>query len=664
MRELVFPRSLAVVGASPRRPEIIESVLRSGIPAWGVNPNRTDVLGLPCYPRVADLPERPETALLLVSHERVEQAFEEAAAAGVRAFVLPGLGSEAGAEAGPISERVAARARAIGASLLGPNCMGVACPGGATAWLGTVPATVAPGHVSAICQSGSIGEALLGLGGRVGFRCVISSGAEAVTDTAALVAFLTDDPGTRVIALFLETVRRPSAFARALASAAAAEKPVVCLKVGRSHAAARAVLAHTGALVGSDRAFAALLRRYGVIQVDDFPELVETLEVLGRGRRLAGTRVGAISESGGEGALLADHGETAGLPFEPLPEPLAQQLAAEFPNYLSPGNPLDAWAVESAERVYPRSLELMAASGAFDVLLAQVDLSQFRGEAERRWIETIVRALAEAAAGRPVFPAVTSVHSADPPRRIQELARELDVPLLRGSGATMRALARVAGWRPARVEEQEPPPQIGLDGLLAADGALPEHESALVLERYGVRFASRERAATPDEAARAAEELGFPVVVKLDGPAHKSRVGGVVLGLETSQAVADAARRLGGSVLVTRQIPRGPEVFCGMTRDPQYGPVFAVGAGGTAVESCGHLVASVGPLDPVTAAGLAAEAGIERAPGAIAAVLVALSRLATEHPEISEVDVNPLILSDDGAIAVDALVVVDRAART
>lgn len=662
VRELVFPRSLVVVGASPRRPEIIESVLRSGIPAWGVNPGRSDVLGLPCFPRVADLPELPETALLLVSHERVEQAFDDAAAAGVRAFVLPGLGSEAGAKARPISDRIAERARAIGASVLGPNCMGVACPGGATAWLGSVPPTVAPGHVSAICQSGSIGEALLGLGGRVGFRCVISSGAEAVTDTAAFVSFLADDPGTRVIALFLETVRRPAAFARALARAAAAEKPVVCLKVGRSPAAARAVLAHTGALVGSDRAFAALLRRYGVIQVDDFPELVETLEVLGRGRRPAGTRVGAISESGGEGALLADHGAAAGLPFEPLPEALAHELALEFPNYLAPGNPLDAWAVDAADRVYPRSLELMAASGSFDILLAHVDLSQFRGEAERRWIETIVRALAEATSGRPIFPAVTSVHTADPPREVQELARELDLPLLRGSGAAMRALARVAGWRPARADEHAPLPPIGLDGLFAADGAQPEHESALALERYGVRFASRKRAATPDEAARAAEELGFPVAVKLDGPAHKSRVGGVVLGVETPEAAADAARRLGGSVLVTRQLAPGPEVFCGMTRDPQYGPVLAVGAGGTDVESLGRIAASVGPLDAQTAAELADEAGFERARDEIAGVLVALGRLAVEHPEISEVDVNPLILSDDGAVAVDALVVVDRTA--
>ncbi|MGI8421163.1 MAG: acetate--CoA ligase family protein, partial [Gaiellaceae bacterium] len=526
-----------------------------------------------------------------------------------------------------------------------------------------VPDTVAPGHVSAICQSGSVGEALLGLGGRVGFRCVVSSGGEAVTDTADLLSFLAGDPGTQAIGLFLETVRRPAVFAEALARCAVAKKPVVCLKVGRSPAAARAVLAHTGALVGSDRAFSALLRRYGVLQVDDFGELVETLEVLGCARRPIGTRVGAISESGGEGALLADRGEAAGLPFEPLPAPLARSLSAEFPNYLAPGNPLDAWAVDEAELVFPRSLELMAASEAFDILLAQVDLSQFRGNTEQGWIETIVRGLAAAAAGRSVFAAVTSVHSADPPRQIQALARELDLPLLRGAGPAMRALARVAGWRPARVDRGERSETIGLGGLLDVEGALPEHESALVLERYGVRFAARRRAATSDEAAAAAAEIGWPVVVKLDGPAHKSRVGGVVLGVETPEEAADAARSLGASVLVAEQLPPGIEAFCGMTRDPQYGPILAVGAGGTAVESLGRIVLAAAPIDAETALELVAEAGIELARDEVASALVALSRLAAEHPEIAEIDLNPLILSADGAIAVDALVVVHRGAR-
>ena len=190
-----------------------------------------------------------------------------------------------------------------------------------------------------LCQSGSIADAFLSLGGRIGLRCVVSSGGEAVTDAADYLDFFAEDDGTRAVGLFLETVRRPAAFADALAACSAAGKPVVCLKVGRSEAAARAALSHTGALVGSVRAFSAVLRRYGAIEVEDFHELVETLEILGRRSWPRGTRIAAVSESGGECALLADHAEAAGVPFEPLPAQLAADLRARVPQLSRPRQP-------------------------------------------------------------------------------------------------------------------------------------------------------------------------------------------------------------------------------------------------------------------------------------------------------------------------------------
>ena len=198
-------------------------------------------------------------------------------------------------------------------------------------------------------QSGSIAEALLGIGPRVGFRSVVSSGGEVVSDAADVLGFLAEDEGTRAIGLFLETVRRPTEFA-ALERCAEAGKPIVCLKVGRSRAAARAALAHTGAVVGSDRAFSALLRRHGAVEVDDFHDLVETLEVLGR-RRVRAERASRRSRSPAARRALADQGEATGIPFEPLPGKLAAELTAGFPNYRSPGNPLDAWAIDEAERL-------------------------------------------------------------------------------------------------------------------------------------------------------------------------------------------------------------------------------------------------------------------------------------------------------------------------
>jgi acetyltransferase len=557
--------------------------------------------------------------------------------------------------AAPTIERLATRARQLGAAMVGPNCMGVVVPGGPMAWIGRPPDTTAAGSVSVLCQSGSLADAFLSLGGRVGFRCIVSSGAEAVTDAADYLAFFAEDEETQVVGLFLETVRRPGAFSAALERCALAGKTVVCLKVGRSEAAARAALSHTGALVGSTRAFSAVLRRYGAVEVEDFHELVETLELLGRGGKPSGSRIGAISESGGECALLADQAEAAGIPFAPLPPKLASRLQTEFPNYLAPGNPLDAWAVDEAELVYPRSLELMAESGAFDILVAQADLSQFRDPGNDEWCELTLRTLAVLRDRTGVFVAGTTVHSADPPHAFQELARELRLPLLRGPRDAMLALGRVARLRPVAVAaEADAIPDI-TDLLENGDGVLSEHDSALVLERFGVPFAPRRLASTPDDAARVAQELGFPVVVKLDGPAHKSRAGGVILDLGSPGAVAEAAERLGGPVLVAKQVAPGDEVLCGMTRDPDFGPVLAVGSGGTAVETLSRVTLAVAPLDMEIALTLVEEAGIDDESGVVASTLVALSQLAVANPRVESID-RPLY-PRDRRTAVDALVV-------
>jgi len=504
-----------------------------------------------------------------------------------------------------------------------------------------------------------VADAFLSLGGRIGIRCVVSSGAEAVTDAADVLRFFADDPETAAVGLFLETVRRPDAFVDALRRCAEADKPVACLKVGRSEAAARAALSHTGALVGSDRAFSAVLRRNAAIQVDDFHTLVETLEILGRRRRPRGARVGAISESGGECALLADHAEAAGIPFAPLDDGTGKALRDAFPNYQAPGNPLDAWGIADESEVYPRSLELLAASGRFDVLLGQADLSQFRDGTNDDWCELTLRTLARLADERPgLFCAMTTVHSADPPRRFQELAGDLDVALLRGPRDTMTALAAVVGRRSYAAAAPRDAPAPDLSDLLSAPDALPEHESALALERFGIPFAPRLRATSPDEAAAAVDVLGAPVVVKLDGPAHKSRDGGVVVGITTPQAAAAAARSLGGPVLVARQVAAGPEVICGLTRDPDFGPILAVGRGGVAVEEADHLVLASAPLDPEVASALVEEAGIEDPGVIVARTLVALGDLALAYPEVESVEVNPLIVTPSGAVAVDALLVV------
>ena len=284
------------------------------------------------------------------------------------------------------------------------------------------------------------------------------------------------------------------------------------------------------------------------------------------------------------------------------------------------------------------------------MLLAQIELSQFRGSDEEAWCGMIMRALARIAAEHGLFGAVSSVGSSDPPPSLAAAAGELDLALLRGADHAVRA--------PAPPRRAPDGPAVDLGDLLAVPGALPEYESSLVLERYGIAVAPRRRAASPEAAAEVARELGFPVVVKVDGPAHKSAAGGVVLGLDTPAAVADAARRLGGRVLVAQQVPAGAECLCGMVRDPGFGPVLAVGRGGTDVEARRpHAV--LAPVGHALAGRVVAEAGLGDEAAPLAGTLVALERLALEHPRVAEVDINPLVLTAAGPVAVDALVVVE-----
>lgn len=656
---LLAPRSVAIVGASDRHPAVVRNAQAGSAETWLVNPKRDTILGEPCYRTIADLPRTPDVAVIVVGHQHAEQAARDALAAGAAALVVPGLGAEAGPEGRAIADRIRGIAVEADAPLLGTNCMGLVSPFETSLWIGTPPKALA-GHVAVVAQSGSIAEALLASGPRIGFRTVVSSGSEISRDAADFVAAFAADEQTRAIGLFLETVRRPEAFGSALRACAEADKPVVCLKVGRSALAAAVALTHTRAMVGSNRAFSAFLEAHGVIEVFDMPDLVETLEILGCRRRPHGVRLAAVSESGGEAALLADHADTAGLRLESLPDQTAHDLRAEFPNLVHPGNPLDVWAVDEVQRVFSRSFEHLREARAYDILTAQIDLSRFRSEPDNVWCAQVVGALAAAAEGTDLFPAVVSTNSVDPPAEIAQLARDHDIALLRGSGAATRALAAVANWRPRSPTPHRPQSRVDVSELLR-DGFLAEFESATLLSRYGVKFAPFRRARSSAEAAAAAEQLGFPVVVKVDNAAHKSVLGGVAIGITSAEAAAQAADRLGGSVLVAAQLPPGPEVICGLLRDPTFGPVVSIGLGGAIAEASGAVATALAPLSPEDATALVSfvpGVGEGAARDDLVVVLGALSRLAAELPEIEAVDINPLLISPDGATAVDALVVV------
>ncbi len=656
---LLKPSSAVLVGASERFPELATNVQIGAFDGtWGVHPEHASVEGLACVPTIGALPIRPDVAVLAVGHRQLPAAFQQALDAGIRAFVLPGLGSEAGPEAASTTRQVKELADACGAAVLGPNCRGIGLPGRPSGWLATIPESFLPGSVGIVSQSGSIADAFVSLGPRIGFSAVVSCGAELNRDVADFVAEMAADDATRAIGVFVETVRRPVAFTEALRVAAAAGKPVVCLKIGKSEVGRRAALAHTGPIVGSQRAFSALLATHGVIEVQDLPEMIELLEVLSKSTRPAGLRVGAITESGAEAGLLADHAARHGLSLPDLDAGPRDALAAAYPQ-VAPTNPLDPWALANPVEVYPFGISTLAASGQFDILLGQVDLSRHRGPRYQRWCESVVQALADARARTGVYVAMTTVHNADPPDELARFALENDVAVLRGVSQAMGALAHAAWWSPVHSGEPAEHGAVSARELGIADltGALSEDVSAAVLERVGVGFAPRGRAATVEEAVAMARDIGYPVVVKIDGPAHKAREGGVVLNVGSDEAVAAAMSAVAGPVLIARQVPAGVEAYCGMVRDPHYGPVYALGYGGSRVETIAPVLAT-GPLTSTVVDQMVGRAGLTRWSQWLGDAMLALSRLATDCPQIVEVDINPLICNDAGEVtAVDALVV-------
>jgi acetate---CoA ligase (ADP-forming) len=655
------PRSVAIYGISERTSlRIAENMTVPGVPFYGINPTKTEACGVPCFPAIADCPAVPEMVVMGVGHGRIEAAIDDVLSVeGVRAIVTPGLGNEAGHDGPAIAERISARVREAGIAMVGPNCMGIATPGFPSPWIGSLHPTFVRGPVATLVHSGSIGEILVSLGPRIGFRTVISAGNETVTDAADFVSWFADDPATRVVGLFLEAVRRPAAFEAGLRRLAEAGKVAIVLKVGTSELGAQAALAHTGALVGSDRSFSAMLRHYDAIRVDDFGDWLEHLEVYSRVRPPRGRRIGAVTNSGGEGEYFADKAEQAGIPLQLFSPELRDQISGEFPNFVHVGNPADCWAIDDDRVVFPRVFKMMADSGEFDVLVSAIDHSMWLRGTERSLATNIAEDLRAAVEGTDIFPAVITVTTADPPAQDMEWARTHDIPMLKGSLPGLRALAARL-----RYERYLPPSrEVPADERIPGSGALSEVDSAAVLAEHGISYVRAERCASADEAVAAAERIGYPVVCKIMDVAHKARVGGVALHLADAASVRSAAERMGGRVVVAEQASGGVEVLVGAVRDPDYGPTVVVGIGGGLAEQLDLVAAALAPIDAAGARRLiAAVPALVRLlggtpPEALIDAVVRVSQLMAEHPEALEIDVNPLLVSGERAVALDCLIV-------
>ena len=653
-------KSVAVVGASDRRGPhlaVIGNLLAARTTAWGVNPRREEVLGLPCVPSCRDLPAAPDIALLLVGHERILEAAKDALSAGARALIAPGLGPEAGSKKRSITEGLVELAEASEVPLLGPNCMGVAVPGGTSAWIGTLGEELLSGNVAAVVQSGSIGEALAALGERVGFRCIVSAGAEQARDAADFCSVLASDERTAAVGLFLEAVRRPQAMRLALEELAQANKPVVCLRAGKSPAGARATAAHTDAMLTPERAFAALARHVNLIEVNDFGEFVETLELLGHRRRPQGIRIAGVTQSGGQAALMADLADEAGAELPEIDEDTQEALRQVLPEGMSIANPLDGWAIDGTADVYGKTFDFLGASGHFDALVLQWDQSPFIGEVERNIADKVTDEFLRRQGG--ACPIIVSGQAAEPLPSIAAAARRADVPLLRDVRAAVRAIVGVGRWHSRTFEPgDEPAERIELP-----PGRLGEVEAADLLADHGIRFARIQRAESEGEALEIAAEFGYPVVVKAVEAGHRSELGLIRLDLSSSTGLKAAVEEVGLPVLVAEQAQSGEEFYLGGKVDPEYGPIVCLSRGGTGVEESRLVACALAPIRQSRAEELLLEV-VGGGPltlsrrAELTSALVDFSHFVAGLPATTTVDVNPIVLRPDGSvIAVDALIV-------
>ncbi|MCI0344112.1 MAG: CoA-binding protein, partial [Chloroflexi bacterium] len=482
LRALFAPESVAIVGATMRGH--MARILRDNLITMGstarryfVNPKYDTLLDEPCYSSLAALPEAPDCVLVGLGAARAAAAVEEAALAGARSVIVPGGGIVEGGEvARQMQIDVARTAREHGLALLGPNCMGyVDFTTSSAVYIGDVNPWQPRGVVAGIAQSGSVTDAFVHAGTRIGFSRIISCGAEVMLDASDYLAYCLDDPETRAVILFLEGLKRPERFLALCDRALEFGKPVAVLKVGRSAQAQAASVAHSGSLAGEDRVTTAALDAAGVIRCSDVDELLEVAELLAGCERLGrGTgrgRTGVITVSTGEASLIADLAPETGIDLPPIPPSARSQLAADLPTLGYVGNPLDPWGAGEPEPTYTAAFEAFAASGAYDVLALVHDNPYRELQGEIETLTSVSAGLLSATANRPeILPVVVSLTSGEishEGKRIFDAAG--GVPYLRGAREALFAIAARVRWEARHAERAGARPRRAEWAALAAD---------------------------------------------------------------------------------------------------------------------------------------------------------------------------------------------------
>jgi len=688
---LLKPSSVALLGASAREGSPGHTLATMMLDAdfagsvYPVNRGYTEILGHPCYPDLESLPERVDLVVIALGNAHLEGALAAAAKHGARAATIFSSGVLEDEPAPRLQERLRGIAGEAGMQICGVNCMGFYSPGaGVYAGIFPRPRQIVRGGISYIAQSGSAFAALCHNGCRLGFNLCVSTGSELVTATADYMDWSLEQPDTRVIGLFLETVRDPAAFTAALAKANRKGVPVVALKLGKSPQAAAMALTHTGAIAGSHAAFKALCRRHGVIEVDSLDEMAATLMLLQTGREAGPGGFAAIFESGGLRELICDHAHALGLDFAPLEASTIDALKRHLDPGLEPENPLDAWgSYERFDERLQQCVELMVGDPnvAACTFVSNFRDGYFLSEAIYRIVEAVGRD-----SDKPL--ALVNCYSDLANDSLSQRGREAGIPIIDGTREALRAFKHLFAYRDFRRQRRAnaAPPALPRNAIercgelldAAAAGALDESAALELLDAFAIPVARHERVTNQDEVEAAAGRIGFPLVLKTaaSGVSHKSDSQGVFVNLQNaadlSRCYADLSARLGPRAVLAEMIGRGVEIGLGTVRDPQFGPVLMISAGGVLIELLDDRAVTLCPVDADEAGSLLASLKIDRlldgvrgAPAAnreaLVDMIVRLSWFAWEFRErIAEIDVNPVLAGPRAATAVDALIVLEQ----
>jgi acetate---CoA ligase (ADP-forming) len=695
LQSLLSPQSIAIFGASERSAvaaTLLRSLAKIGFAGavYPINPRYPEVLGHRCYSSLAELPSTPDLVAFCISGARVLENFRQVVQQGIPAAVIYDGGfAEAGAEGNRMQDEIARLCREARIALCGPNCMGVLNPWDAsTTYLHEVRDTThLSGNVGLVSQSGSVCIALVNDVRRYGFSKVISSGNEAALTTADYIDHLVEDPQTRVIATFTETVRDPEKYVAALDRARAAGKPVVVLKVGRSERTRRAITSHTGGLAGESRVFSALLSRHGAIEVNDLDEMSEVLAAC-QGRLLPqGRRIAVTTGSGGQSELILDLATEAGYDLPALDEAAKANVVAAIGHVSGDGNPLDAWGNGDFVTNLGHALEIIRGSGNRDAIVVANDASDDppAGNIERatNYARVVQASAAQSEIPHFVLMTRTGVMNTKAARMLAESGVAVISGIRQGLGA-INALARFASKdAPLRA----PPPISALSELLARErrSTIHEADAKRLLSASGIPCCREGVAETLQDAQRVAEKIEYPVVLKAlsDEIPHKSEHGLVAVGIRDEAGLRDEWRRMAEKLadlkvpplFLVQEMVTGMELFAGVSRDPDFGLFLAFGFGGVDIESLREFVLEPLPLrqgdaERMVAAirgGMLLRPGRDRAAAddSLLSCLYGLSDFATANAaHIEEIDLNPIKLLKSGfCMCVDALIVPRAASR-